>query len=345
MTTEHMRAMVLHEWGGRLMPEDRPVPRPGPGEALLRVRSAGVGLTLSHIKAGRFGGSVPRIIGHEVSGDIVQVGPDVPETRLGERCLVYFYLNCGSCRFCLANRETLCLRHRGLVGVVADGGYADYICLPASNFIPIPPQLDYAGAAVTADAVCTPWHCFTKRAPITPLDDVLIVGAGGGVGVHAVAVAKLFGARVIAADVSSDKLDLARQAGADEAINVRTESLVVGVRRLTEGKGVAVCADFAGFAGTIEDGLHSLAVAGRLVVIGVQAGESRFHGADLVRSEQTITGSRYSTKLEMQESIALVAAGKIRPIITERVPLARVNEIFDLLAEERLLGRAVLTFD
>jgi len=345
MTAERMRAMVLREWGGRLLLEERPVPDPGPGEALLRVRSAGVGLTLSHIKAGRFGGSVPRIIGHEVAGDIVQVGPGVPEERIGERCLVYFYLNCGNCRFCLANRETLCLRHKGLVGVVTDGGYAGYLSLPARNFIPIPPELDYADAAVTADAICTPWHCFTKRAPITPLDDVLIVGAGGGVGVHGVAMAKLFGARVIAADVSDAKLDLARQAGADEAINVRTQPLPAAVHDLTEGKGVEVCVDFAGFPGTIEDGLQSLAVAGRLVVIGVQTGESRFQGPNLVRSEQTITGSRYSTKLEMRESIALVAAGKIRPVITERVPLARVNDIFDLLAEELLLGRAVLTFD
>jgi alcohol dehydrogenase, propanol-preferring len=342
---ERMRAMVLHGWGEPLRPEMRPVPEPGPGEALLRVRAAGVGLTLAHIKAGRFGGSVPRVIGHEVAGEIVRVGPGVPESRLGERCLVYFYLNCGDCRFCRANRETLCERHRGLVGVVVDGGYAEYVCLPAENFIPIPPETSDADAAVTADAVCTPWHCFTKRARITPLDDVVIIGAGGGVGVHGVAMAKLFGARVIAVDVSDEKLALARQAGADDAVHARAEDVPRRVRELTDGKGADVCVDFAGFPSTIEDGLAGLAVAGTLVVIGVQQGESVFQGPALVRSEQVITGSRYSTKQEMHESIALVAKGRIRPVITMRVPLERVNEVFDLLAEERLLGRAVVTFD
>ena len=341
---EQMRAMVLHGWGERLQAETRPVPQPGPGEALLRVRAAGVGLTLSHIKAGRFGGSVPRIIGHEVAGDIVRVGPGVAESRIGERCLVYFYLNCGDCRFCRANRETLCERHRGLVGVAVDGGYADYLCLPAENFIPIPDALSYDAAAVTADAICTPWHCFTKRAPITPLDDVLILGAGGGVGVHGVAMAKLFGARVIAVDVSEEKLALARNAGADETITARAEDVPARVRQFTGGKGADVCVDFAGFPATIQDGLASLSVAGTLVIIGVQQGESVFQGPALVRSEQIITGSRYSTKVEMRETIALVAAGKIHPVITERVPLERVNDVFDLLAEERLLGRAVLTY-
>ena len=342
---EQMRAMVLHGWGERLRAESRPVPDPGPGEALLRVRAAGVGLTLSHIRAGRFGGSVPRIIGHEVAGDIVRVGPGVQESRLGERCLVYFYLNCGDCRFCRANRETLCERHRGLVGVVVDGGYAEYLCLPAENFIPIPDAMSYEAAAVTADAICTPWHCFTKRAQITPLDDVLILGAGGGVGVHGVAMAKLFGARVIAVDVSEEKLALARNAGADETIAARSEDIPQRVRELTAGKGADVCVDFAGFPATIQDGLASLSVAGTLVIIGVQQGESVFQGPALVRSEQIITGSRYSTKLEMRETIALVAAGKIQPVITERVPLDQVNDVFDLLAEERLLGRAVLTYD
>lgn len=341
---EQMRAMVLPTWGARLQPALRPVPQPGPKEALLRVRSAGVGLTLTHIKAGRFGGDVPRIIGHEVAGDIVQVGADVSHSRVGERCLVYFYLNCGACRFCRANRETLCEQHRGLVGVAVDGGYAEYLRLPAENFIPIPPTVSYEAAAVTADAICTPWHCFTKRVRVTPLDDVLIIGAGGGVGVHGVAVAKLFGARVIATDISAEKLALARQVGADDTINALEEDIPRRVRDLTGGKGADVCVDFAGFPGTLAQGLAALAVAGTLVVVGVQVGDSMFQGAALVRSEQVITGSRYSTKLEMHEAIALVAADKIRPVITQRVPLEQVNDIFDMLAEERLLGRAVLTF-
>lgn len=342
---EQRRAMVLHEWGGRLVREERPVPQPGPGEALLRVYSAGVGLTLVGLRNGRLGGSVPRIIGHEVAGEIVRVGEDVPSTRVGERCLVYFYLNCGTCRFCLANRETLCLNHRGMVGAVVDGGYADYICLPADNFIPIPAEMSFEAAAVTADAICTPWHCFTKRVRVTPLDDVLIIGAGGGVGIHAVAIAKLFGARVLAVDVSEEKLELAYKTGADRVIHARKEPVAERVRQLTDGKGADVCVDFAGYPETIQNGLESLAVAGTLVIIGAQPGDTVFQARNLIRTEQVITASRYATKLEMRETIALVAAGKVKPVITRRVPLEQVEEVFDLLTEQRLLGRAVVTFD
>ena len=107
------------------------------------------------------------------------------------------------------------------MGVHVDGGYADYVCLPAGNFLPIPSGLSYEDAAIAADAVNTNWHCMRERAQISPHDDVLLIGAGGGVGVHGIQVAKAFGARVIAADISDEKLEFARKWGADEVINVR----------------------------------------------------------------------------------------------------------------------------
>ncbi len=176
-----MRAMVIDKWGGPFTREERPDPRPGPGEAVMRVRAAGVGLTLTHIRTGRFGGETPRIIGHELAGEITAIGEGVAHVAVGDRCAVYFYLNCGYCRWCRAGRETLCANHGGLVGVHVDGGFADFAVLPAENFIPLPAGLDYEAAAVAADAVCTPWHCMKERAQVKPLDDVLILGAGGGV--------------------------------------------------------------------------------------------------------------------------------------------------------------------
>ncbi|MFQ5880737.1 MAG: alcohol dehydrogenase catalytic domain-containing protein, partial [Dehalococcoidia bacterium] len=168
-----MRAMLLDEPGGRLRRAEVDVPKIGPGEALLRVRSCGVGLTLSHIREAR-GPNVkfPRIIGHEVAGDIEEVGPGVEGLTPGDRCLVHFYLFCGCCKWCRVGRETLCSDLRGNVGVVVDGGFAEYIKLPAQTFIPIPDNLDYEAAAVTADAICTPWHCMKERAKVKPLDDV-----------------------------------------------------------------------------------------------------------------------------------------------------------------------------
>lgn len=339
---ETMRALVLDTWGGPFRLDQRPVPLPGPGEALMRVRAAGVGLTLGHIRRGAFGGETPRIIGHELGGDIAAVGTGVENVSAGDRCLVYFYLNCGACRFCLGNRETLCVNSRGLVGVSRDGGFADYVCLPASNFLHIPDNVSYADAAVTADAVCTPWHAIKERARVQPLDDVLILGAGGGVGIHGVQMAKLFGGRVIAVDVSPAKLDLALKWGADDAFDAGASGLAEQIRMATGGKGVESCVDFVGNAQTVQLGIQSLAVAGRMVIVGVQPGAVPFDPSNLVRTEQTITGSRHVTKLELQETIAVVARGLVTPVISARRPLEKAEELFDLIDRQELLGRAVL---
>jgi D-arabinose 1-dehydrogenase-like Zn-dependent alcohol dehydrogenase len=133
--------------------------------------------------------------------------------------------------------ETLCEKFSGYVGVHRDGGVAEDVSRPAANFLKIPEGLDYEGAAIAADAVNTNWHCMRERARINPHDDVLLIGAGGGVGVHGIQVAKLFGARVIAADISEEKLALARTWGADETINVRRRRCCQEAKRLTNGKG------------------------------------------------------------------------------------------------------------
>ncbi|GBD12649.1 Alcohol dehydrogenase [bacterium HR24] len=340
-----MRAMVLDEYGGPFRRAEVDVPKPGPGEALMRIRSTGVGLTLQNIRLGRLGPiQFPRIIGHETAGDIVEVGPGVDDLRPGDRCVVHFYLTCGKCKWCLVGRETLCSNHRGYVGVAVDGAFAEYIKLPARNFLPIPPEVDYEAAAVAADAICTPWHCFTKRARVGPLDDVLIIGAGGGVAIHAVQVAKLFGARVIAADISEEKLALARQYGADIGINVRERPLPQAVREVTDGEGVDVCVDFVGSPATAQDGIASLGTSGTYVIIGVEPGTFPFNITQLILPELTLTGSRYSSRQELRESIDLVARGLVKPVVGARVALEDVGQLFDMLEKGTLLGRGAIVY-
>ena len=129
-----MKAMVVPKWGERSVLMTRPDPKPGPREAVMRVRAAGVGLTLLNMRNGSFGGEAPRIMGHELGGDIVEVGSDVTELKAGDRCAVYFYLTCHRCRWCRGGRETLCEAFKGFVGVHRDGGYAEYVSLPVENF-------------------------------------------------------------------------------------------------------------------------------------------------------------------------------------------------------------------
>ena len=117
-----MKAMVVPQWGEKSVLMIRPDPKPSPREAVMKVRAAGVGLTLLNMRTGSFGGEVPRIMGHELAGDIVEVGSDVSELKVGDRCAVYFYLTCGRCRYCRGGRETLCEAFKGHVGVHRDGG-------------------------------------------------------------------------------------------------------------------------------------------------------------------------------------------------------------------------------
>lgn len=339
-----MRAMVLNEWGGPFRLEERDVPRPRRGEAVMRVRAAGVGLTLEHIRHGRFGGQAPRVIGHELAGVIVEVGDDVDSLTVGSRCAVYFYLNCGYCRWCQVGRETLCINNRGLVGVHVDGGFADYVRLPAENFIPIPLDLNFESAAVAADAICTAWHCMRERACVRPLDDVLILGAGGGVGIHAVQMATVFGGRVIAVDISEEKLELARRWGAAEAVHGRKEDIAARVATLTGGKGVEAAIDFAGYPETVNAAIQSLAIAGRAVIVGVQPGTAPVEPRRLITTEQVVTGSRYSTKQEFAATLDLVARGAVTAVVGERVPLEEVAALFGHLADESLLGRGAIIF-
>ena len=185
-----MKAMVLHDWKETYRLEEHPEPSPGIGEAVMRVRAAGVGLTLVNMRLGRLGGSLPRVMGHELAGEIVEIGEGVTALAVGDRCAVYFYLTCGRCRWCRGGRETLCENFGGYVGGHRDGGFAEFVCLPEGNFLPISDGLSDEAAAVATDAVNTNWHCMRERARIDPHDTVLLIGAGGGVGIHRVAILK-----------------------------------------------------------------------------------------------------------------------------------------------------------
>ena len=340
-----MKAMVLYDRQKPFRLEERPDPRPGIGEAVMRVRAAGVGLTLVNMRLGRMGGSLPRVMGHELAGEIVETGGGVTALSVGDRCAVYFYLTCGRCRWCRGGRETLCENFAGYVGGHRDGGFAEYVCLPAENFLPIPEGLSDEAAAVATDAVNTNWHCMRERARIGPHDTILLIGAGGGVGIHGVQVARLFGARVIAADISDEKLALARRWGAAETIDVRAvDDVAEEARRLTGGRGVDAAVDYVGHGETFTAAIDSLATSGRAVVIGVGTGDARFDPTVLVRTEQMVTGSRHSTRAESIETMEIMARGLVEPVVGMRVPFTEVETIFDAFTNETLLGRGALTY-
>jgi propanol-preferring alcohol dehydrogenase len=342
--------MVLHELGGPLRLEDVPVPKVGPGDALVRVRATGAGLTVVIMTANPgIVTSYPRIPGHEVAGDVVEVGAQVDNVEKGDRVACHFYLTCKACQFCRSGRETLCRNFGGYLGMAADGGYAEYMAAPALNLCRIPEGVSDLEAAIATDAIATPFHACKEEAKIGPGDQVLVVGAGGGVGIHAVQMARLCGGWVLGADITDDKLEMIRSAGADEIIDARAEDLSRQVLAKTAGRGVAAAIDLVATAVTLENCIRSLAPGGRLVILGNRP--QAVFGADptfrvdpglMLRKMLEIHGSRYVSLAELMQTLELLRQKKIRAMVTRTFPLEEAEAAHQLLRENKIAGRAAL---
>ncbi|MFQ5915188.1 MAG: alcohol dehydrogenase catalytic domain-containing protein [Nitrospinota bacterium] len=347
-----MKAMVLHEIGGPVVLEEREPRKPGIGEALLKMKATGVGLTVAIMKATpELVTELPRIPGHEIAADVVEVGEGVTNVKPGDRVTCHFYLTCGVCKFCRMGKETLCDNWRGYVGMACDGGYAEYATLPARNLIPIPEGVSYRDASIAADAICTPLHACREEARVGPGDTVLIVGAAGGVGIHGVQMAKLCGGRVIAADITEEKLFFAKEYGADEVILSGKQSIPDEVLRLTDGRGAECAIDFVANKVTLEACMASLGKMGRLVIIGHNPkhvfGKDPHFVVDptaVMGKMIEIHGSRYVNMAELAETLEIVRQGKSKPVITKVISLEEIESVHQKLLNREISGRVVAEF-
>jgi len=338
-----MRAVQLDEFGGPLHLRDVPIPEPSLGEVLLRVGACAVDQFDLAIREGRWSHAVlPLIIGHEISGEVAAVGAGVEGWESGDRVAASLYLVCGHCRHCRSGRETICERFGGHVGVSIPGGYAEYVVLPARNLVAIPTDLEFAAASVIANAIGTPYHAFTKRMRLGPGEFVMITGAGGGVGIHAVQLAAMMGARVLAVDITEDKLQAARAHGAELAVNPETEELAEVARDWTGGRGLDGVLELVGPA-TMPAGLAALAKGGRMVVVGSHTGtELTISPHAFYQNEFELLGSRNVSVGELAEVVDLVAAAKVTPVVSGTYPLEQVEELHERVRSRTVIGREVL---
>lgn len=340
-----MRAAVLHEWGGRLSVEEIARPEPGPGEVLLRVRACAPDQFVVTISKGRLANAKqpPTILGHEIAGDVAAIGPGVEGIAVGDRVTVFIYLVCGRCQYCLVGRDTLCDDWRGYAGVHTNGGLAEYTVVPAQNVVAIPHQLDYPDACIIPGAVAAAYHAITRRLAVRLTDTVLVVGAAGGVGVHAVQLAKLAGARVIGVDVSAERLELVRRLGADETLEVGDASWAEAVRDLTGGRGVDKALELVGTTESLDLSFRSLAKAGTLAIMGFQPGsELRLDPVRFVNAEVVLTGSRSTSRQELRETIDLVARGVLQAVVSETLPLEQAQTLLERLLDKQVYGRVAI---
>lgn len=346
-----MRAMVLNGFGQRLTQAEVPRPVPGPGDALVKVRACGVCQTdLKILKGGH--ASSPRVVfphtpGHEIAGTVEELGPDAPARgpgaaglRPGDPVIVNIYDICGECPYCRSGRESLCTRLGAWIGFDSPGGMAEYVRVPVRNLVPLPGHLAPERAAILGDAIATSVHAVRTRGEVQPGQTVVMTGAGG-VGLHAVQMARLLGARVIAADISPSRLQLARRYGAVTADP--GSSLSDAVRDLTGGAGADVALDFTGLAAPLAAAAASLKPGGRLVMVGYQLDTSLgVPTQSIVINELEVRGSRYCSRRELEEAVDLVGRGDIEPVVAVVMPLEQANEALDLVRSGQADGRVVL---
>jgi len=342
-----MKALILREFSQRMSLETMEDPKPGPHDLILRVTRCGVCGTDVKITTGLLPPSVislPHVPGHEIAGVVEARGSAVENVSLGQRGVVYFVVGCHDCEMCRTGREHLCLNLKRL-GFELPGGFAEYVKVPAYNFCPFDDSMPDENMAVLPDAVATPYRALTERGGVKAGSYVLIVGIGG-LGVHAVQIAKLMGARVIAVDMRDESLQLAKDYGAEFIVNPYAADPQEAVMDITRGRGVDTVIENVGIDATLRWTVSCLARGGTLVIVGYDPKKPfQVSAIDMHFNEWNIHGSRVSTKQELMEVITLVETGKIKPVIAKHFPWEQADEALMELKRGETVGRTVLTFN
>lgn len=335
-----MRAAVLERYHEPLMVRDLPCPEPGPGEALVRVRACGVCGSDLFLQKGGFASVLPMVPGHEASGEVAAVGTGVTEVRPGDRVALYYLVYCGTCRFCLEGRPNIC-RSVSRMGVDRFGAMAEYVVMPARNLLPIEASVSYEAAAVITDAIATPLHAL-RVAQTRPGENVLVLGVGG-IGSNAIVLARLLGARVIAATRSEQNRRLAESLGAD-AVLLLGADLAEQVRQVTAGAGADVVLQCAPSAAAYEAGLGALANGGRMVVVGSVTEPVALPMMQILWREAQVLGSRGFTPEDISQGLAWFAQGQLNidHLLRHTAALDQVNEALQNLQNPAVTRTVIL---
>ena len=343
-----MKAIVVRAPGGTdvLKAEKVPDPRPGPKDVVIRVDACGVCFHDIVTRNGtlKFGVQMPCILGHEISGTVVEVGSDVRGFRKDDRvATVQRYHICGACRYCRSGREPLCpdRKFTGDWGMV--GGYAEYVAIEDDNVALVPEQVALQDASIVACAIGTILNAVREVGRLAAGESALVTGAGGGLGMHAVQLARLAGAYVVAQTTSPDKADRIRALGAHAVIvHARGEDFSGPVRKATGGHGVDVAIDNVG-SQLFEPIRRSMAIGGRWIMIGQLSGQFvPFNPAQLFLKSVSMLSATSTTRRQLEDCLALVARGAVRPVISMAMALEGAAQAHALVEAGKATGRIVL---
>jgi propanol-preferring alcohol dehydrogenase len=337
-----MKAAVVRSFGKPLVIENVPVPVPGPGEILVKLKACGVCHTDLHAASGDWPVKPvpPFIPGHEAAGTVAALGPGVTDFRIGDAVgVAWLHDSCLACEYCETGWETLC-EHQHNTGYSVNGGFAEYVIASAAFAARLPADVDFAAIAPILCAGVTTYKGL-RETDTRPGEWVVISGVGG-LGHVAVQYANAMGLKAIGLDIAPDKLDLALAAGARHAVNALDKDAVERVLEITGGgaHGVLVtAASTPAFA----QALHMVRRKGTVSLVGLPPGEFPTPIFDVVLKRITVRGSIVGTRRDLDEAIAFATEGKVKAEV-KKAPLADINVIFDQMKAGKIDGRMVLDF-
>ena len=338
-----MKAAVLHSFAEPLTIGEVARPVPGAGELLIKVAACGVCHSDLHLALGEWDllkpiTKLPLVLGHEIAGTVEAVGAEVKDFSAGDRVGVpWLHYTCGQCEFCSTGRETLCPKQQ-ITGCTVDGGFAEFVKANASHTVKLPDELSFGEAAPLLCAGLTV-HSAMKRASMDSGQKIAVFGVGG-LGHVAIQLAKARGAEVIGVDLAADKLDLARECGADATVNAATTQAYKEIKKLSGG-GVHVAMVTSASSAAYESALRSLRRGGTLSVVGMSPDPISLSTVALVSGEYRIVASAVGTRQDLRELLQIASEGKVKCRVETR-GLPEVNQVLSEMKDGRLVGRVVL---
>jgi 2-desacetyl-2-hydroxyethyl bacteriochlorophyllide A dehydrogenase len=339
-----MRAMMVTDYGAPLQEQDIAQPGVPPGHVLVKILACGVCYTDVKISRGHMPFSadleLPHVPGHEVSGEVVEAAPETG-FKAGDRVLVYNYWSCGRCPACLMGREVLCQNLQGWVGFTTPGGFQEYLAVRADRLLPVPESITPEQACSASCAFGTGYRAVVTRGGAEPGQTVVLIGVGG-VGLHALQIAREVGTHILAVDINPEKLEIAQALGAVGTALAGEEAQAL-VEEFTQGQGADLVIDFVGQEDILHQAAQMTRLAGRVVGIGYFPGRfARIQTDQFVLRELEFIGSRYAQRYEIERVLSLMAAERITPVIDDILSLEDAEEALQRLERGEVTGRNVL---
>jgi len=340
-----MRALYVKQAGDPPVLEirDVPIPEAGPRQVLVHVTACGFCHHDRSVMAGllRRGVAPDVILGHEISGVVETAGSDVTGLKTGDRVVSILTEACGRCDRCDNGREHRCREGQG-IGHGRDGGFAEYVALSEHSLVKLPEGLDPVGAALLACPMGVALQAVRETAQVASGETVVVTGAGGGLGVHAVQAAAALGARVLAVSSSPEKENALRELGAAEVLEINGLDFAELVMAMTGDEGADVVIDTVGSA-LFPSTLRSLAQYGRLVLLGEVLGQHiSLNPAEIIFRDARLIGASGVSRATVEQAVLMALEGRLRTVVDLEMPLEQATDAYRLVSERRPTGRIVL---